>query len=557
VATDASTEPHPHRGLFVALGLCLLTITAFIHVLANGFVNYDDPVYVTANEHIKEKFHSANLRWALTATEALNWHPLTWMSLQLDHRLFGMRAWGYHLTSLLLHIANTVLLFAVLRRMTGTLWRSALVAALFAVHPLHVESVVWVAERKEVLSGLFWMLTLWLYVSYVRSPSLFSYVLVALGLGLGLMAKPMVVTLPCVLLLLDYWPMCRPATNEYSVLSTQYSVLGTWPAKARAPFTALLLEKAPLFLLVALECIATWYAQSNGGEIRSLDEFPLGTRISNALVSYVRYLGMMIWPNGLAPYYPHPGDTLPLWQVLGSAALLAGITALAIVYARRLPYLLVGWFWYLGTLVPVIGLVQVGEQALADRYTYLPLIGVFLAAAWGLGDLVARWQPSRELVTLGAIAALAGWFVCSWMQVRTWHDSRALWEHALRVTPDNPIARNNLALAVLEERGNPAEAEAHLRAALRMKPGYGRAYINLGTALDKQGKIKEAIVAYRQALAIQPDLAVTRYNLGIALAIDGQTDEAIEQLREAVRLGHGDAQAKLERALATKRNATQ
>jgi hypothetical protein len=523
---------------------------AFLPGLLNGFVNYDDPIYVTANEHIKEKIGPTGLRWTFTATEALNWHPLTWMSLQLDHRLYGLRAWGYHLTSLLLHIASTLLLFAVLRRMTGARWRSALVAALFAVHPLHVESVAWVAERKDVLSGFFWMATLWFYSTYVKSPSIARYVFVAGGLLLGLMAKPMVVTLPCVLLLLDYWPLQRLVVNDVSGLKSQ-------SPRPRHPLQFLILEKLPLFLLVGGGCAVTWYAQQSGGEIRSFDEFPLSVRFSNALVSYVSYLGMTFWPSGLAPFYPHPGDSLPQWQVLGSAGLLCGITTLAIALARRLPYMFVGWFWYVGTLVPVIGLVQVGEQALADRYTYVPLVGVFLAMSWGIGDLLERSPQTRRLVIPAIITVLIGCVLCTWMQVRTWHDSRGLWEHALRVTLDNAIARNNLGLAVLEEHGNPAIAEEHLRMALHLRPGYARAYVNLGTALDKQGKIKDAIDAYRQALAIQPNLPVTRYNLGIALAIDGQTDEAIEQLREAVRLGHEGAQAKLDRALATKRSTTQ
>lgn len=550
MTTEAPKTSNSHTSLFIALGLCVLTAAAYVHSLTNGFVNFDDPVYVTSNEQIKQKFGPASLRWAFTTTEALNWHPLTWMSLQLDHRLFGMRPWGYHLTNLLLHIASTALLFAGLRQMTAAPWRSALVAALFAVHPLHVESVAWVAERKDVLSGFFWMATIWLYIGYVREPGIARYALVAVCLALGLMAKPIVVTLPCVLLLLDYWPLQRAR-------STQYSVNDSKPIETRHKLAFLILEKVPLFLLIAGGCVMTWYAQRSGGEIRSLDEVPLETRIANAAVSYVRYLGMTVWPRGLAPFYPYPRETLPLWQVVGSAAALSGITLLAIAFLRRLPYLFVGWFWYLGTLVPVIGLVQVGEQALADRYTYLPLIGIFLAVSWGLGDMAERWLNTRKAVIPGTILGIAALVVCTWMQVRTWHDSRSLWEHALGVTPDNPIARNNLGLALWQESGNPAEAEEHLRVAVHLKPDYARAYNNLGMACDLQGKHKEAIAAYRQALEIHPDQSGTRYNLGISLAMDGQIDEAIEQLREAVRLGHPEAQAKLDRALTAKRNATQ
>lgn len=521
------------------MGLVLLTAGAFGHVLGNGFVNYDDPIYVTVNDRIRAPFNAASLRGALTATEALNWHPLTWMSLQFDHRLYGLRPWGYHLTSLLLHMGSAVLLFGVLRATTGAIWRSALVAVLFAVHPLHVESVAWVAERKDVLSGFFWMLTMAAYVGYVRLPSVGRYLLVALALALGLMAKPMVVTLPCVLLLLDYWPLLR-----LQIADCKCSM-------------RLLAEKLPLFGLAAVASMLTWHAQHGGGAIESLERYSFGVRIENALVCYVRYIGLTLWPSGLAVLYPHPGDALPLWQPMAAGTLLVVITGMAVALRRCMPHLLVGWMWYLGTLVPVIGLVQVGQQALADRYTYIPLIGLFIALAWGLGDLVDRWPEWRKIVIAGAVASVLGLAVCAWLQVRHWKDSIALWDHALQVTAENSTARNNLGLAHLEEKGSAATAEEHLRAAIALQPGYVRAFANLGRALDRQGKTEEAIGWYRQALDIEPDLPETRNNLGIALAKRGRLDEAIEQLTEAVRLApeYADARRNLERAKDAKSKA--
>jgi tetratricopeptide (TPR) repeat protein len=524
VSEAARADSDRRTTALVCLALVLLTTAAFGRSLNNGFVNYDDPEYVTSNPGVKGGLSAAGLRWAFTASDVLNWHPLTWISLQLDYQLYRLRPWGYHLTSVLLHAGSSVLLFLALRRMTGAVWRSAAVAALFALHPLHVESVAWVAERKDVLSTFFGMLALWAYADYARRPGVGRYLLVFAALALGLLAKPMLVTWPCLLLLLDYWP------------------LGRLRRGGPVPLRLVLAEKLPLFALAAVSCAVALFAQGRGGAIESLQEVPLGVRCANALVSYVAYLGMALWPAHLAPFYPHPGGALPWWQPAAAAVLLAGITALAAATAWRRPYLLVGWLWYVGTLVPVIGLVQVGDQTRADRYTYVPLVGLFLAAAWGLADLAAHRPALRWPVIAAAVLGLAACFVCTVRQVGYWHDSQALWAHALRVTADNYVAENNLGLALLQD-GRPEEAEGHFRAAVRFKATYARGYANLGLALDEQGKLAEAAACYSRALEIRPDLAATHNNLGIVLGKLGRGDEAIAQLTEAVRLDPESAEA--------------
>ncbi len=533
----APTKAQRERTAWIGIGLVLLTAAALGRLCGNDFVNYDDPLYVTDNPHVRDGLSGQNIAWAFTSTEALNWHPLTWISLQLDAQIYGTRAWGYHLTNLLLHAANTVVLFLALRRLTGALWRPALAAALFALHPLHVESVAWIAERKDVLSTFFGMLCLLAYGHYVQRPGPWRYLLVAAFLALGLMAKPMLVTLPFVLLLLDYWPLGR-------LFARGGAPSGSW--------RWIVLEKVPLLALAGVSAVLTVYAQQRGGAIETLTTLPFGVRLANAVVSYVRYLGLTLWPAGLAPFYPHPQDSLPAWQVSGAAALLIALSAGALALARRCPYLIVGWLWYLGTLVPVIGLVQAGEQALADRYTYVPLIGLFLAAAWGAGDL-AGWQPIRRgMLTAAAASVLLACAVLSWKQAGVWHDSRSLWEHALRVTPDNHVARNNLGVALLANGGDLAEAEHHLRAALQLKPDYARPCASLALILDQQGRLEEALDYYRETLRLEPRLVGTRVSYGVALCRSGRVDEGMEQFREAIRIDpeYPDAHYQLAYALA-------
>jgi tetratricopeptide (TPR) repeat protein len=515
---DAPLPWFDRTAVLVCALLGALTWLPFRQVLDADFVNYDDPQYVTDNPHVRAGLSAESARWAFTTTEACNWHPLTWLSLQLDYELFGLRPWGYHLTNVLLHIANTLLLFLVFRRMTGAVWRSAVVAGLFGLHPLHVESVAWVAERKDVLSTFFGLLALAAYLGYVRRPGVLRYLPVLLALALSLMAKPMLVTLPAVLLLLDYWPLGRLRPRGEAAPVSRALVLG---------------EKVPLLALAAASCVMTVYAQAQGGAVEALEKLPLGLRCANAVVSYVRYLGMALWPGGLAGFYPHPRQALPAAQVAAAAALLAGLTALALAAARRRPYLAVGWLWYLGTLVPVIGLVQVGPQALADRYTYVPLIGLFLALVWGGADLLEGLRCPRGLSAGVAAALLGACLLGTWRQAGLWHDSGTLWRHALAVNPDNYLAHDALG-AYLWKRGERTEALAHCAEAVRLNPDFADARFNLSVALAARGQADEAVEQVRQAVRLKPRHAPAQHNLGVALWARGALDEAAEHLAAAV-----------------------
>ncbi len=408
-----ATESTKKRLLIISLFLIIASFMAFWQVTRCDFINYDDDKYLTDNSHVQDGLTVEGITWAFTTGYAANWHPLTWISHMVDVQLFGLQPGWHHLTNLLFHLASTLLLFLVLHRMTKALWQSAFVAALFALHPLHVQSVAWVAERKDVLSTFFWMLTMGTYASYVAKPGLKRYLTLLLCFALGLMAKPMLVTLPFVLLLLDYWPLQRleqkrpPQEGLSKDKSTTSPVripvqpVGHWPL-----IRPLLIEKIPLFALAALSSIVTYLVQHHGGAVQSLETFPPGVRMANAFVSYITYMVKMLWPTNLAVFYPYP-TSWPLWQVLGSAALLITITVLVIRGAKKRPYAAVGWFWYVGTLVPVIGVVQVGRQALADRYTYIPLVGLFIIVAWAVPELLKKWPYRKEtLITLSALCLL-------------------------------------------------------------------------------------------------------------------------------------------------------
>jgi Flp pilus assembly protein TadD len=412
--------------------------------------------------------------------------------------------------------------------MTGALWQSGFVAALFALHPLHVESVAWVAERKDVLSTFFWLLTMWTYVRYVERPGPKWYILTFFIYGLGLMAKPMLVTLPFVLLLLDYWPLNRLQTGTSHVDSPISS-----PTKPS--FTALVWGKVPLFALAALSSLITLLAQKSGGAMKSVEVFPMAIRIANALLSYVFYIKKMVWPQGLAFFYPHPGTGLPMWQAVGAGLLLVGISLVVVRAARQQPYLLVGWFWYLGTLVPVIGLVQVGIQSMADRYTYVPLTGLFIIIGWGIPNLVMSWHRRRILLGVAAASLLVVLTLCTWSQLRHWRNNVTLFEHAINVTANNYLAHDNLGNA-LAQQGKIDEAIAHYYTALRIKSNSANTHNNLGVALFGLGKINEAIAHYRVALRYQSDSPEIHNNLGVSLARQGQVDEAIVYYLAAVQL---------------------
>jgi tetratricopeptide (TPR) repeat protein len=524
------------------------TLFLFWPVQNSEFINLDDDIYVYDNPQVKAGLSLNGVIWAFTTMHMGNWHPLTWLSHMLDCELYGLNPGPHHVTSLLFHIANTLLLFWVLRRMTGRLWPSSFVAALFALHPLHVESVAWVAERKDVLSTFFWMLTLWAYLHYVEEPGFTRYLLAILFFALGLLSKPMLVTLPFVLLLLDYWPLGRFSFGQGGVYSSNPNPS---PSRHQGSFPLhLVLEKVPFFSLAAVSSVITFVAQRSAEAVQNLEWFSLEARIGNALVSYIVYIGKMIWPHPLAVLYPLP-DILLMWPAAGAGLLLVCGSILVVRASRKYPYLLVGWLWYLGTLVPVIGLVQVGEQALADRYTYVPLIGLFIMIAWGLADILAGWRYRKTTLVISAVLLLSVFMVITSLQIKKWRNAVALFTHTLKVTTGNYLIYNNLGVA-LDNLGKTQEAIAYYTEALRINPQHAHAHYNLGSALTSLGKNQEALAHYTEALRIKPNYAAAHNNLGVILADLGKTQEAIAHYTEALRIDphHADAHYNLGNALA-------
>ncbi len=504
----------------IAVGLVAAVLAIYAQTAHHAFVSYDDPGYVTGNVSIRDGITWQSLRWAVTTTDFYNWHPLTWLSYLVDYHLYGLNPRGYHLTNVALHAANTLLVFAVFRRMTGDVWPSALVAALFGVHPLHVESVAWVSERKDVLSTFLALLTMGAYVRYAERRAAGWYV-TALGFfALGLAAKPMLVTLPFVLVLLDYWPLRRLERRGEAV----------WRSLGR-----LMTEKLPFVVLSAACSVMTVYAQSAGSAVAALDRFSLGVRAMNALVSYVAYLEKMVWPVGLSVRYPHPGAALPVWKAVVAAGILLAVTAAVIRWLRSRPYVAVGWWWYLGTLIPVIGLVQAGDQAMADRYSYIPSVGIFIAVAWGLRDASAVWPRARPAIVCLAAAVVVMLTATAWNQTRYWRDSITLYEHSLSVIGGDPLLHYNLANE-LREQGRLDDAVRHYQDAIRFDPTYVAAHTNLGPILAQQGRTDEAIAHYATALSLTPDLAEAHNNLGMLLGEQGRIADAIPHFEEAVRL---------------------
>src|SRR6266513_3795529 len=524
--------------LFVSLFLVVITWLTFGQTIGHEFVNFDDHVYVYDNPLITKGLTVDGAIGAFTHSQARNWHPLTTMSHMLDCHLYGLKAGGHHFSNVLFHTVAVLLLFAVLRDMTGAFWRSAFVAALFAIHPLHVESVAWIAERKDVLSAVFFMLTLGAYVRYVRAPSIGRYVAVAFLFALGLMSKPMLVTLPFLLLLLDYWPLHR---FEKPSSAKSKSKSRSWLDRQSIP-RQLILEKIPLLALSAGSCVATLLAQSQ--RVGSIDQLPFMWRVNNAFVSYVAYVWQMFWPAKLAVFYPHPNNRLPFGEVILSIAFLVAAIVVALLLRRKMPYILTGWFWYLGMLVPVIGVVQVGEQGHADRYTYLPQISLFLMVVWGAAELsvYARLKPHFVATTAAAIVVAFGW--TAFVQRTHWKHSETLWNHALAVTSNNDVAHNNLGF-LCADRGDMDKAISHFEAALRIRASkperhydLGSAFVqmNLGDALARKGRPDEAILHYREAIKLQPNYADAYYNLGSVLFAKSEIDEAIAQWQRTLEL---------------------
>lgn len=521
------------RNWLVYILLIVITLVVYSRVTEFKFVHYDDLTYVTDNDHVKTGLTPANIRYAFSWTEDGNWIPLTWMSYMLDHdvsaQLYSMEVTDsespavYHATNLILHVMNTLLLFIVLSALTGLRWRSAMVAAIFAVHPLHVESVAWVAERKDVLSTFFLLLTLCAYVWYSKRPGVYRYLLVAVAFALGLMAKSMLVTLPVVMLLLDMWPLRR---------------LVGWTGDKKVPgepLRRLVLEKAPLLVLSLAAAVVAVFAQKHGNAVGSLADYPLGERLANALVSYIVYVGKTIWPTKLACLYPHPHGGLPVWQVAGCSLIFAALTFAAVRVTRKLPYLTVGWLWYVITLLPVIGVVQVGTQAMADRYTYIPMIGLSIAIVWGVSELLAGRRAGSTTFAVVSGLVICCLMVPAYSQMGFWRDDLTLFGHAIEVTSDNATAQFNLANSLVRD-GQLDPAIAHFREAIRIDPNKSEAHNNLGGILLSQHETSEAAEHFRIAVRLKPDYPDAHSNLAIVLMDEGKVSEAIAHLKIAHRL---------------------
>lgn len=590
---------------FVYFLLVVGILIVYGQVINQNFINVDDSLYVTQNPHIQNGFTLNNFFWAFTTTNAANWHPLTWLSFMSDYEIYGLRAGGYHFTNLLFHIFNTLLLLFVFNKLTGAFYRSIFVAALFAFHPLHVEAVAWVSARKDVLSAFFWLLTIWAYTFYVTRPEAKRYFLVFTFFALGLMAKPMVVTLPFVLLLIDYWPLNRfdnnrtannhkefkqcgdfiahteaPAIRKtagtaiYNKISLPNAVVDLWQNIKQKTIILLILEKIPLFILTILSCIITYIAQKHAGAVASADVFPLDIRMINAIVSYGGYIGRTLWPNDLSVYYPHPG-IWPFGKVFLSWCFLLISSLLVLFSSRRYPYVAVGWLWYLGTLVPVIGLVQVGDQAMADRYTYIPLIGLFIMIAWGVPDIIRRLPYRRVILGFISFLVIVALSILSWQRCQLWGDKVALWDDALKhnksafvynirglgyadqgqykraiedfnaavaIKPDHAEAINNRA-NVYVAIGQYEQALRDFNYALRLKPHYADNYYNRGILYLKINRFDLAIDDFTMAIRIEPDMADAFNNRGVTFLVKRQYEKAFADFIKTLQINQNNAQA--------------
>ncbi len=594
--------PKNKQILIIYIFLTVATFIAFWQVRNCDFVNYDDPIYVTKNNHIQNGITMEGIRWAFTTSYATNWHPLTWISHMLDVQFYGLDPGWHHITNLLFHIANALLLFFVLNRMTKDHWKSAFVAALFALHPLHVESVSWVAERKDVLSAFFWILTMGAYQFYVELPGIRRYIAVLLFFILGLLSKPMLVTLPFVLLLLDYWPLQRFVEKHEAQKKAQANSTISNNKRSRnlkkeravevkavetphykwALIRPLLWEKIPLFFFAALSSFVTYIAQQKGGAVESMVAYPLSARIANAFVSFVTYIGKMVWPFNLAVFYPYQ-SSWPIWQILGTVLFFVTVTLMVIWTARRFPYLSVGWLWYIGTLVPVIGLVQVGMQARADRYTYIPLIGMFIIVAWSVPELLKQLRYRKEVLSASSALVLSCLFIITWTQVGYWQNSITLFDHAVKITDNNYIAhfslgesyadRGNLRKAIEDydksidvnpkypeayynrgnayaALGNPMQAIADYTKVIELMPYDVETYANRGNAYYDMGNYQQAIRDYSKIIDLNPKLAYPYYNRGNAYLALGDEKQAIDNYDKAIELNPEYAEAYSNRGIA-------
>ena len=495
-----------HETIVICLLLAAIILATFWDVQNYDFV-FDDGVYVTSNTYVRQGLTGENIKWAMTTTDAGFWHPITWLSLFLDHDLYNLNAGGYHWTNLLFHMANSILLFLLLNRMTGAIYRSGFVAALFAVHPLHIESVAWISQRKDVLSTFFWMLTMWFYISYVKKQCISKYLIVICVFILGLLSKPMLVTLPFVLLLFDFWPLNR--TLLFSNKNVAF----------------LLIEKVPLILISIIIGIITFYSEQKAGAVITLESIPLGLRVTNAIITYAEYIKKMVWPQDLAVFYPY-FNTLSASNVFLSVLILTVISSFVANEVKKRRYLAVGWLWYVGTLLPVIGIIQIGSHAMADRYTYIPLIGLFIMIAWGIPELLEHWRYKKIWLTGSTVMIILIFIICSRIQTQVWENGITLFSHAITVTKKNYLAQSNLGVALAEHQDYEG-AIFHYKEALKVKPDYAAAHNNLGAALVQRGRSDEAIKHFRAALKSNPNYVSAQRHLADELLKKGDYQEAI------------------------------
>jgi tetratricopeptide (TPR) repeat protein len=504
--------------------LALATAGVYYQVYSFEFVNYDDAEYVYQNPYLKNGITASAVKWAFTTGYACFWHPLTWLSHALDWQLFGNNPAGHHIISVIFHVANTLLVFWVFKKMTNAVEASAFVAALFALHPLHVESVAWVSERKDVLSTFFWLLTMWAYVRYVRRTSVSGYLLMVVFFALGMMSKPMLVTLPFVLLLLDYWP------------------LGRFDKPRHKTTGFLIIEKIPLFAIAFGASIVAYIVQKQGKAITTGENYTFLIRLANGCISYMQYIIKMIWPTRLAMFYPHPGRNVSVLYAVISAVILLAVTILMIRFSKGRRYLFTGWFWYIGTLVPVIGLVQVGSHAMADRYSYITLTGLFIIIAWGLPELLSKWRYRKIVLGIAAVMVLMAMGIGTYLQVGYWKNNFALFTHAIEVTQDNYTAYNNLGTTYID-LGRYQDAIESLKQAIRINRNCTEAYNNLGVAFNKLGLWQDAVDTFKQVIRVKPDCAKVHCNLGVAYGGIGSYQDALEIYKRAVIIDPALAEA--------------
>jgi len=572
-----------HPKMAIILALVVITVAIYAKVANFPFCEIDDRDYVSENSQVAAGLTVDSITWAFTSFHASNWHPLTWISLMADSQLFGTDPRGYHLVNVILHALSTVLLFVLFNVMTGTLWRSAFVAACFALHPLHVESVAWISERKDVLSALFWMITLICYGVYVQKSKRSMYVLSLLAFALGLMAKPMLVTIPVILLLLDFWPFGR-----FKMQSPMKMAQGDKPCDGSGvPFSNLLAEKVPYLALSLASSVITFYAQSHGGAVTSLAKHSIIMRVNNALWSAIDYVSKMVYPLDLAIFYPYA--PIPAWKALCALFLISSVLYISVKHVHDYPWLVTGWLWYLVTLLPVIGLIQVGTQAMADRYTYIPYIGLFMMVSWGAGELWQRVPKLRKAISFSAGGLLLFFSVATWAQLGYWQDNASLLAHAIEVTKDNYFSSYALALAyerqgatqlaieqfknaiksypdnpeidllyfhlgsLLDNEGKSSEAVGYFEEVIKRKPQDWKAYYNMGLALGKLRKIDDALNSYHKAIELAPENAECYNNIGMLLAQQGHPDQAVGYFAKALQLNPGLETARLNLQLAQKK----